>query len=59
MNIFFIRHAVSKANEKKLITGYVDDVLSDEGIHQALDLKAWIQNFDFKIEKMVLKFSLV
>ena len=53
MNVLFVRHALSIANERRLVTGGVNDSLSEEGIRQALDLRAWMQFFDFKIEKFI------
>jgi broad specificity phosphatase PhoE len=51
MKLYLIRHAQSMANQSGLVTGSVDDELSQDGCKQADELKIWLSKFDIKINK--------
>ena len=46
-SIWFVRHAQSEYNKKKLFTGWHDPNLTGEGINKAHELKNEFQNIDF------------
>ena len=46
-NIWFVRHAQSVYNQKKLFTGWHDPDLTDHGIHKAHDLKEELYGVKF------------
>ena len=52
MIIYLIRHALSNANLKNLVTGNTEDNLSNKGVSQAVDLKNWIYTKKIKPEKL-------
>ncbi|ACZ75558.1 MAG: histidine phosphatase family protein [Dickeya sp.] len=42
MIIYLVRHGLSVANISQLVTGLPDDVLSDKGCIQAMNLRQWL-----------------
>jgi broad specificity phosphatase PhoE len=53
MKLYLVRHARSYANQMGLLTGLIDDSLSEEGCNQAIELRDWLNKFDIKIDKYV------
>ena len=48
MNLYIIRHGISNANEKNLVTGDYNDPLSSKGIKQTKVLASSYKKNDFK-----------
>ena len=53
MNLYLIRHGRSIANEQQLVTGSVSDVLSQEGVMQVEELKAWLINIEIMSNRFI------
>lgn len=51
INLFFVRHGQSEANEKKVICGQLDSPLSKLGIKQARQLKESLDNEGLNFDK--------
>lgn len=50
MIIYLVRHGVSIANERGLVTGTSSDPLSKTGVQQATHLCNWVTNLDIKAD---------
>tara|TARA_B100000959_G_scaffold128777_1_gene135112 strand:- start:1806 stop:2342 length:537 start_codon:yes stop_codon:yes gene_type:complete len=46
-NIWFVRHAQSEYNQKKLFTGWHDPQLTEHGINKAIELKQDLNGINF------------
>ena len=53
MKLYLVRHAKSHANQFGLVTGLIDDSLTEEGRNQAIELSSWLRRFDININKFV------